>query len=132
MSPTGTCFFFSSSCLMHLCKIPSCNISSLPSSPKKRVKNELLGQILPKIFHQRGKQSIIVQVKSIVTNELDVAEHLVLGKLKLLFFIGSEYVTPIEGCKKNAILITHYIKETRQYKIIIVLTTTACKNVSRN
>ena len=28
-----TFFFFSSSCLIHLCRIPSCNISSLPSSP---------------------------------------------------------------------------------------------------
>lgn len=36
MSCTATFFFFSRSCLMQRCRIPSCSISNLPSSPVGR------------------------------------------------------------------------------------------------
>lgn len=38
MSARGIFFFFSKSCLMHLCRIPSWSISSLPSSPARYTK----------------------------------------------------------------------------------------------
>ena len=52
----GKFFFFSSNCLMHRCRIPSCNMSNLPSSPGKDIQDLWLMEVafVVKVINVKG------------------------------------------------------------------------------